>query len=69
MQKVQVAKGAQLQEANTSSTHAFHVNQGLLRAYFVDEKGKEHTYMFASEGWTIGDLEAAAFDQKSQLII
>ena len=69
MQKVKVAKGALLQEANAHSKHAFHVIQGLLRAFFVDEKGKEHTYMFASEGWTLGDLEAAAFDQKTQLII
>ena len=69
MQRVQVTKGALLQQANASPTHAFHVIKGLLRAYFVDEKGKEHTYMFASEGWTIGDLEAAAFDQKTRLVI
>ena len=62
-------KGTVLQPASVCPTHAFHVVSGLLRAYFVDEMGKEHTFMFAPEGWTIGDLEASGFEVSTRLII
>jgi CRP-like cAMP-binding protein len=34
------------------------VTQGCLRAYSVDEKGKEHIVQFAVEEWWIGDLNS-----------
>ena len=58
-----------MQRASVRPTHAFHVVSGLLRAYFVDEAGKEHTFMFAPEGWTIGDLEATGFQGPTRLVI
>lgn len=44
-----------LQEGDLSKYIAF-VEKGLLREYSVDEKGSEHIFQFASEGWTISDL-------------
>jgi len=64
-----VPKGTVLQPASVCPTHAFQIVSGLLRAYFVDEMGKEHTFMFAPEGWTIGDLEASGFEVSTRLII
>lgn len=64
-----VPKGTVLQQAAVCPTHAFHVVSGLLRSYFVDEMGKEHTFMFAPEEWTIGDLEASGFEASTRLII
>lgn len=35
--------------------HGFFVGKGLLRAYSIDEKGKEHILQFAPENWLISD--------------
>lgn len=31
------------------------VESGLLRSYTIDEKGREHIFMFAPEGWIVAD--------------
>ena len=48
---------------------AYVVHKGLLRSFFVDEGGKEHTFMFAPEGWIIADLEASGFGNATRLAI
>lgn len=35
--------------------HGFFVGRGLLRAYSIDSKGKEHILQFAPENWLISD--------------
>ena len=35
----------------------------------VDEKGKEHIFIFASEGWIIADIESQEFNKPSELHI
>jgi len=37
--------------------HGFFVGKGLLRAYSIDEKGKEHILQFAPENWLISDRD------------
>jgi CRP-like cAMP-binding protein len=44
-----------LQEGDVCRAIAF-VEKGALREYTVDEKGTEHIFQFALEGWTISDL-------------
>lgn len=44
-----------LQEGDICKFIAF-VVKGALREYTVDEKGNEHIFQFALEGWTISDL-------------
>ena len=34
------------------------VRKGLLKAYFINEKGKEHILQFAMENWWISDYQA-----------
>ncbi|MEQ9164831.1 MAG: Crp/Fnr family transcriptional regulator [Fulvivirga sp.] len=62
-------KGEVLQRAAALKAPAVYVKKGLLRSYIVDTNGKEHIYMFASEGWIIGDIEAMEYDQPAQLYI
>jgi len=46
-----------LQEGNVC-THLSFVSRGLLKSYFIDEKGGEHISMFAFEGWWISDFKS-----------
>jgi CRP-like cAMP-binding protein len=62
-------KGEFLQRAEALKAPAIYVKKGLLRSYIIDNSGKDHIYMFASEGWIIGDIEAIEYDQPAQLFI
>ncbi|RNC86161.1 MAG: Crp/Fnr family transcriptional regulator [Balneola sp.] len=55
MKTIQVSKGEVLQTLGVLNSKIYHVHEGLLRSYSIDEKGKEHIFMFAPEGWTIAD--------------
>ncbi len=66
---LKVKKGDILQRAGEMTTKAFFVKQGLLRSYTIDEKGKEHIFTFASEGWLIADIEAQEVPQLTELFI
>ena len=62
-------KGEIIQRAGDFNNSPIFVKKGLLKSYLIDSKGKEHIYMFASENWIIGDLEAMQYQQPSQLFI
>lgn len=49
------SKNTVLQRQGDLNKYAFYVKSGLLRSFTVDEKGKEHVFMFAPEGWLITD--------------
>lgn len=55
-----VKKGAFIQNKGDTGTKVYLVKKGLLRSYSIDEKGKEHIFMFAPEGWIISDTEYAS---------
>ena len=55
MKELKINKGQILQRKGDFSTQAFIVKSGLLRSYTIDEKGKEHIFMFAPEGWIVAD--------------
>lgn len=40
-----------------------------MKSYTIDEKGKEHIFMFAPENWIIGDIESREFNVPTQLFI
>ena len=48
-------KGTILQQKGELNSKIYIVKKGLLRSYIVDKKGKEHIFMFAPEGWVVGD--------------
>ncbi|MDY0907225.1 Crp/Fnr family transcriptional regulator [Pedobacter sp. CFBP9032] len=49
------AKGEMVQYTGETFKHGFFVGKGLLRAYSIDSKGKEHIIQFAPENWLIAD--------------
>ncbi len=50
-----IRKGEFLQKKGDLNSKVYSVESGLLRSYSIDEKGKEHIFMFAPEGWLIAD--------------
>ena len=64
-----IKKGTILHREGDVSPSSYKVVKGLLRSYTIDEKGKEHIFMFAPEGWFIGDIESHAFDKPTDLYI
>ena len=55
LKKIKVSKGTVLQKKGEYNTKVYKVLSGLLRSYCTDEKGREHIFMFAPEGWLIAD--------------
>lgn len=53
MNRIKVVKGQILQQRGDLNSKVYMVETGLLRSYSIDEKGKEHVFMFAPENWTI----------------
>ncbi len=64
-----VKKGTILQREGDISTFSYFVKSGLLRSYVIDEKGKEHIFMFAPEGWIISDIVSQIENVPSELFI
>ncbi|MCI5058490.1 Crp/Fnr family transcriptional regulator [Phaeodactylibacter sp.] len=55
MKRLQIKKGQILQRNGDLNSKVYHVQSGLLRSYSIDNKGREHIYMFAPENWIIAD--------------
>ncbi|HSC53279.1 MAG TPA: Crp/Fnr family transcriptional regulator [Phnomibacter sp.] len=64
-----VAKGEILLRKGEKSGSSYFVRSGLLRSYTIDEKGKEHIFMFAPEGWVIGDIGLQVNTKTSDLFV
>ena len=69
MKTIHVKKGHILHAKGEKNTKAYEVKSGLLRSYSIDAKGKEHIFMFAPEGWVVGDASAMDKDAISELFI
>lgn len=67
MKTLEVKKGQILQFKGELNTKVYRVEEGLLRSYSVDEKGKEHIFVFAPEGWILADNVSA--QDESELYI
>jgi len=55
LKTIKVIKGDIIQRKGDLYTKVYKVESGLLRSYSIDDKGKEHIYMFAPENWIIAD--------------
>ncbi len=62
-------KGEFIQQPNQLKANAIFVKKGLIRSYIIDSTGKDHIYMFASEGWITGDIDAVEFNEPTTLYI
>lgn len=64
-----VVKGTILQRKGDKYHNGFFVKKGLLRSFTIDEKGKEHIFMFAPEGWIVSDIESLTKEEPATLFI
>jgi CRP-like cAMP-binding protein len=67
LKEITVKKGQILQRSGELNSKAYVVKSGLIRSYYIDEKGKEHIFMFGTEGWIISDYFGT--DEPSVLFI
>ncbi|MRJ08727.1 Crp/Fnr family transcriptional regulator [Ornithobacterium rhinotracheale] len=58
-------KNEYLLRNNEICKYIYFVENGLLRQFYIDKKGKEHVLYFAPENWFITDRESLFFDEKS----
>jgi CRP-like cAMP-binding protein len=64
-----VAKGEILTRKGELTAKSYFVKKGCLRCYSIDEKGKEHIFMFAPEGWLASDITTQLKNVPSDLFI
>ena len=64
-----MSKGDYLLRKGDLIKKGFFVKSGCLRSYSLDEKGKEHIYMFGPEGWYVSDIESQVKDKPAELFI
>jgi len=55
---IQVEKRKQILKPGEISKYIYFIVQGVVRSFFVDEKGVEHIYQIRLENGWIGDLES-----------
>lgn len=55
MKTLEVKRGEIIQRQGDLNSKIYHVEKGLLRSYIIDQKGKEHIFMFGPEGWVVAD--------------
>ena len=67
MKKISVKKGNILQRNGDLNTKVYFIEEGLLRSYYIDDKGKEHIFMFAPEKWVMTDNVSP--DEPAELFI
>lgn len=60
-----IKKGTILLIPGDLKSENYFVNEGLLRCFSLDEKGKEHIIQFAPENWMISDRNSAVFNEPS----
>lgn len=65
----QYKKGDFLLRQGEKCEYSFFVENGLLRQFSIDDKGKEHIIQFAPENWFMSDRESVYFNQPSTYFI
>lgn len=58
-----------LQQKGDTHSKAYFVRKGLLKSYVLDEKGKEHIFMFAPENWIVTDINSVTNYGQTELFI
>lgn len=66
--QITIEKGEFVQ-LNQDRKQFLYVQQGLLRYYSIDEKGKDHIIQFAPEGWFIADRLSNWYQNKDDFFI
>jgi CRP-like cAMP-binding protein len=64
-----VKKGQILLRAGEYSKYGYRIEEGCLRSFVLDEKGKEHILQFAPEDWFIADIDGIVNKKPSKIFI
>lgn len=64
-----VKKNEVILRQGETCNHTFFIAKGLLRAYTIDENGKEHVLQFAPENWLLSDRSSVLFKGVSEQFI
>ena len=56
---IRINKGHILQRTGETKPKIYLVKSGLLRSYVIDEKGKEHIFLFAPKNWIMTDCTSS----------
>lgn len=67
LKRLSVKKGDILQREGVLNSKVYKVVSGMLRSYTIDANGREIIFMFAPEGWIIGDYHGP--EEPTELII
>jgi CRP-like cAMP-binding protein len=62
-------KGDFLVKEGDICQYSYFVQEGILRVFYIDDKGKEHLLQFAPEGWFAADHESTYFRKASTYYI
>lgn len=62
-------KGSIILDEGSIKSESYFINQGLLRLYSIDQKGKEHIIQFAPENWMISERNSMLFNEPSPYYI
>ncbi len=65
----QISKGAVLLRQDEVCSEVYFISSGLLRAYTVDNAGKEHVIQFAPENWWLSDRNSFLFNEPALFFI
>lgn len=57
-ERIELKKGEHLLRAGNRVEHNYYLFDGCVRAYFIDDAGKEHTFQFALSDWWTSDYNA-----------
>src|SRR5690606_37985091 len=69
LQQRTVSKDEVLLRQGENCKYTFFVAKGLLRAFTINQNGKEHILQFAPEDWFISDRSSILFGDKSKQFI
>lgn len=67
--QLEVNKGTYLLREGEVNSKTYFVENGLLRQFSIDKKGKEHTLQFAPESWFVSNRESAFLNKPSSYFI
>lgn len=62
-------KGDVLLQPGDLRSDNYFINEGLLRYFSIDEKGKEHIIQFAPENWMVSDRNSSLFNEPAIFFI
>lgn len=65
----QFTKGEFLLQEGEKCEVSFYVEQGLLKQYYIDDRGKEHILQFGPENWFVTDRDSVYFNEPSKYFI